>query len=95
MLKLGSVVYVRESFDQYMIISRFVPELKDNTEVYYDYLLVKLPIGIGDEAGTVIVNREEIDEVIFEGYADEEETAYLEEMQSWIKEANLVKGVTR
>lgn len=95
MYKLGSVVYVRESYDQYMVISRFVPELKDNKEVYYDYLLVKLPIGIGDDAGTVVVNDEEIEELIFEGYADEEEQIYIDEIKAWIESEKLVRGVTR
>lgn len=95
MLKLGSVVYLKGTLEQFMIISRFAPEIQNEKEVYFDYLLVKMPIGIGDELGTIVANEIEIDKVVYHGYSDAIDEQHVKDMKEMIQKENIVKGVTR
>ena len=71
-LPLGSVVFLNDASVKLMIISRF-PLIENNGEIgYFDYAACIYPFGHNDEF-SYYFNQEDIKEVIFEGYVDENE----------------------
>ncbi len=72
-LPLGSIIRINGSVKKLMILARGTfPRIK-GAVTYYDYGVCTYPEGIiGDSL--VYINHEDIQEVVFEGYRDEDET---------------------
>lgn len=88
---LGSVVYLKQSKDKIMIISRGAIYGEDDEERYYDYMGCVFPQGF-DKERTLFFNNDNIDDVIFEGYSDEDEKRLVHLYTEWTKTTNVLKG---
>lgn len=92
MYTLGTIVYLKEGTQKLMIIGRGVDvhdeELGKN--VRYDYVGCEYPMGI-DPDQAIFFNNESIDEVIFEGYSDEDEERFQEIYKEWSESNPLSK----
>lgn len=74
-LPLGSVVKLKEGTVKLMIISR-VPLYNDKGNIgYFDYAGCAYPIGQTGQQ-TFFFNNEDIEEIFYQGYSDEEEEKY-------------------
>lgn len=72
-LPLGSIIRINGSVKKLMVLARGVfPRIKGEI-TYYDYGVCTYPEGIiGDSL--IYINHEDIQEVVFPGYRDEDET---------------------
>lgn len=76
-LPLGSVVRLKEGERKLMIISR-APLYNDRGTIgYFDYAGCLHPVGQNGQQ-TFFFNKEDIEEIFFEGYIDEQEEKYQE-----------------
>jgi len=96
MLSIGSIVYLREGTGKIMILNRTPILASDEAEVegvWYDYSGCFYPQGL-DPWNVFYFNEENIDEVVFEGYKDEEEERFQKLFRDWQKQVkpNLKKG---
>ena len=74
LLPIGSIVVLKEGYKKLMIIGRM--QLQGKEERLWDYLGVLYPEGYLGEGYTFLFNNEDIEEVVFEGYADLEDEAF-------------------
>ncbi|ENO18894.1 DUF4176 domain-containing protein [Schaalia cardiffensis] len=74
LLPLGSVVVLHNGDVKLMIIGR-VPLYRDESIFgYFDYMAMRYPVGLTEDS-VAYFNAEDIAEVLFEGFADEEDEA--------------------
>lgn len=91
-LPLGSVVYLRNSKDKVLVICRgAIYGDEGEKEEYFDYLGCQYPSGL-DKDQTIFFNEESIDEVLFEGYVDDNEKRLASLYLKWRKETTIPKG---
>lgn len=90
-LPLGSVVYLKNSKDKVLVICRGAIYGEDDKEEYFDYLGCHYPSGL-DKEQTIFFNEESIDEILFEGYIDENEERLASLYVKWRKETKIPKG---
>ncbi|MBC9722783.1 MAG: DUF4176 domain-containing protein [Lactobacillus sp.] len=79
---LGTIVYLKEGTAKLMIVGRGAQFKEDNVDKFSDYIGVLYPNGINPE-NALFFNHEDIDEVVFEGFSDEEEERYLVVYEEW------------
>jgi len=96
MLPIGSIVYLREGTSKLMILNRGPILPSEETEVegiWYDYSGCFYPQGL-NPTNVFYFNEENIDEVVFEGFKDEEEERFRKIFRDWKEEneANIKKG---
>ena len=97
-LPLGSVVTLKNGDNtELMIVSRAsVIEVEDGQggtkSVYFDYGSVVIPNGMQTPDNLFFFNRENVKEVLFEGYRNEDEKAFEEHYDTWMKSAEVPKG---
>lgn len=72
LLPVGSVVYLIDGNQKLVIVNRGAIVEQEGQEVYFDYLGGIFPEGLNLEQ-VYYFNQEDIDEVVFEGYHDDEE----------------------
>ncbi|HZW67281.1 MAG TPA: DUF4176 domain-containing protein [Pseudogracilibacillus sp.] len=85
MLSIGSIVYLKEGTNKIMILNRG-PIINVNNEAsIFDYSGCLYPQGLVPE-NVFYFNRENIDEIVFEGYADEEEERFQKVYDDWMAE---------
>lgn len=75
-LPIGSVVEVNDIEKKLMIVG-FSQVIQDDTLQMYDYVTVIYPLGVFSEKSFYFINSEDIKEVIFTGYDDEERQEFL------------------
>ena len=68
LLTIGSVVKVKGSIVQRMITG-YLRAATDGR--VFDYASVPYPVGMGDSASLLVFNADAVEEVLFEGYKDE------------------------
>src|SRR5690625_3202469 len=95
MLPIGSIVYLREGTSKLMILNRGPILPSEETEgegLWYDYSGCFYPQGL-NPTNVLYFNEENIDEVVFEGFKDEEER-FRKIFRDWKEEnkANIKKG---
>jgi|SRR5690625_785883 len=95
MLPIGSIVYLREGTSKLMILNRgpILPSEESEEEgIWYDYSGCFYPQGL-KPTNVFYFNEENIDEVVFEGFKDEEER-FQKLFQDWLQEEkpNVKKG---
>lgn len=92
---LGTVVYLQEGTQKIMIVGRGVT-YKDETdggkEVYVDYLGCPFPQGINPEE-SMFFNRENVDQVVFEGLVDEDEERFIKVYKEWEQTITVPKKI--
>ena len=86
-LPIGSVVYLKEGNQKIMILNRGAVVEQDDTQVYFDYTGALYPEGLNPEQ-VYYFNREDIDEVIWEGHSDSDEKRYVELYEKWLTSIN-------
>lgn len=79
-LPLGSIVIVIGTTQKVIIVQRAVNYKEKNVEKYFDYGAVMYPEGL---MGTEIIyfNQEDIFKIVYEGYADEDEKIYTDQLE--------------
>lgn len=90
-LPIGSIVYLKEGTKKLMILNRASIIEEDGEQLLFDYSSAIYPIGLNPEE-VFYFNDEDIDEVVFEGFKDEEETRFIQLYEKWIeKEGSKIK----
>jgi len=74
-LPIGTVVVLHEGEKTIMIYGR--KQLHAETKVIYDYVACLYPEGNIDEEYTYLFNHDQIREIVFMGFVNEEEKAFL------------------
>lgn len=82
LLPVGSVVYLIDGNQKLVIVNRGAIVEQEGQEVYFDYLGGIFPEGLNLEQ-VYYFNQEDIDEVVFEGYHDEEEERVSRLIEKW------------
>ncbi|AND78924.1 MULTISPECIES: DUF4176 domain-containing protein [Streptococcus] len=90
LLPLGSLVYLKEGTVKLMIIGRGIELNEEAGNVYTDYAGVIYPEGFNPGNG-YFFNDEDIDQVVFRGYEDEEESRFMEVYEEWEKTVTIPK----
>ncbi|WP_288622381.1 DUF4176 domain-containing protein [uncultured Streptococcus sp.] len=93
MLSIGSTVYLAEGNQKIMILNRGPLIDHEGQKVYFDYTGARYPEGLDPEQ-VFYFNDEDIDEVVFEGFKDEEETRFIQRYEKWVEKegAKIKKG---
>ncbi|MGK0551149.1 DUF4176 domain-containing protein [Enterococcus faecalis] len=89
---LGTIVYLKEGTQKIMVVGRGVVYQDEGTksDAFVDYMGCAYPEGI-DPNQTIFFNEENIDQVVYEGYADEEEERFLKVYSEWENSINIPK----
>ena len=82
LLPLGTIVYLKEGTAKLMIVGRGASFDNGEGQSFSDYVGVVYPNGI-DPEDALFFNHQDIDEVVFTGYSDEEEDRYLKVYDEW------------
>ena len=82
LLPLGSIVYLADGNQKLVIIGRGMIIEQDGADVVFDYTGSVFPDGLNPEE-IYYFNQEDIDEVIFEGYRNDEEERYVKLYADW------------
>ncbi|WP_317914604.1 DUF4176 domain-containing protein [Carnobacterium maltaromaticum] len=89
---LGTIVYLQEGTQKIMVVARGVVynDETEEKEVYTDYMGCAFPEGI-DPNNTLFFNHDNIDQVLFEGYDDDDNQRFLTIYEKWEKELEIPK----
>ncbi|MFS9337177.1 DUF4176 domain-containing protein [Streptococcus intermedius] len=92
-LPVGSVVYLAEGNQKVIILNRGPIITQHGEDVLFDYTGALYPEGLNPEQ-VYYFNQEDIDEVVFEGYKDDDEKRFRELYEKWLlgKGSELKKG---
>ena len=85
LLPVGSVVYLAEGNQKMVVLNRGAVVEQDGKQVFFDYCLGIYPEGLNPEE-VFYCQSEDIDEVLFEGYVDDDEKRFVELYQKWVDE---------
>ncbi|BDR59460.1 DUF4176 domain-containing protein [Xylocopilactobacillus apicola] len=85
LLPIGSIVYLEEGTKKLMIVGRGVVYEEDGEDKFKDYMACLYPEGI-DPKETIFFDQEDIDQLVFKGYSDEEEERFVKLYEDWVKE---------
>lgn len=72
---IGSIIYLKEGSQKLMIINRGPIIEIEGQKYIFDYSACKYPVGVVEDQ-IYYFNEENIDEVIFEGYSDQDEMRF-------------------
>lgn len=91
LLPVGSVVYLAEGNQKMVVLNRGALVEQNGEQVYFDYGLGIYPEEI------YYCNAEDIDEVLFEGYVDDDERRFAELYEKWVLDnsSQLKKGMPK
>ncbi|OFI46004.1 hypothetical protein BG261_09025 [Floricoccus tropicus] len=87
MKSIGSIVYLADGNQKIMIINVGPVVEKDGKEYYFDYTGCIYPEGVNPEQ-VYYFNNEDIDEVIFDGYLDDDGKRLIELFTNWKNNKN-------
>ncbi|MGM0332989.1 DUF4176 domain-containing protein [Enterococcus sp. AZ050] len=94
MLPIGSIVYLSEGNQKMMILNRGALVEQDGNKVVFDYTGAIYPTGLDPEQ-VYYFNDEDVDEVIFEGFKDDDEKRFVQLYDKWRKNnLSISKGKT-
>lgn len=92
-LPLGTVVTLKNGDGtQLMIIARASVVEEDRKQVYYDYGAVLIPQGMVSPEAVYFFNKENVAQVIFEGFRNKEEDEFENQYDSMISHSDYIKG---
>ncbi len=72
---IGSIIYLKEGSQKLMIINREPIVEIEGQKYLFDYSACKYSVGVVEDQ-IYYFNEENIDNVIFEGYSDQDETRF-------------------
>lgn len=84
-LPLGSVVKLQKAVKTVLVIQRAVQVPKEDELVYFDYGAVLYPEGMLDDK-IIYFNQEDILEIVFEGYSNDDDKLVVKELDRLIKQ---------
>lgn len=84
LLPIGSVVLLKNGKKRVMVCGVKQTEMESDKE--YDYMSVLYPEGHMADVGTYLFNHEDIEQVFFRGYEDEERAAFIEGLSNYYGE---------
>lgn len=84
LLPIGSVVLLKGGKKRLMIYG--IKQTDNATEIEYDYISVLYPEGNMGVAGQYLFNHEDIEQVYFKGYEEEEREEFLENLSEFYGE---------
>lgn len=85
MLPIGSIVYLRQGTNKLIILNRGPIIEKNGKQTLFDYSGCFYPQGV-DPENTFYFNEENIDEVVYEGYKDDDEARFQKLFNDWKEE---------
>ncbi len=92
-LPLGSVVNLKNGDGtKLIIVSRASIVNEHFGEVYYDYGGVLIPKGFSSPEEVYFFNKENVNEVLFEGYRNNDEIMFENDYNTWVKSSDVTKG---
>lgn len=92
-LPLGSVVTLHNGDGtELLIIARASVVIENKTEIYYDYGAVLIPQGMVTPENVFFFNRENIQEVIFRGYENDNERQFSGQYNKIVEQSPYPKG---
>ena len=89
-LPLGSVVILKNGERKIMIVGRGALYNNEGTIGYFEYSGCLYPVGQTDQQ-TLFFNSEDIGQVIFKGYTDDEESDFVKVLEESIRSTNYPK----
>ena len=90
-LPIGSVVILNGGIQKLMIISRGMVIQRNGKQYLFEYGGCIYPQGLVSDK-LLYFNNEDISEVIFEGYRDEDDARMINNLDKWTEEKNFEKG---
>ena len=85
-LTIGTIVKLKDAEDKFvMIIGRGRIVEDNNKKIMYDYIGCMYPEGVLSSNYTLYFNKEDISEVVFAGFKNELEDAYIENYKKMVK----------
>lgn len=81
LLPIGSVVLLKEGKKKLMTFG--IKQTDANTKKEYDYIGVLYPEGNIGDGGQFLFNHDDIDEIFFNGYEDEERDTFIENLTKY------------
>lgn len=84
-LPIGSIVYLRKSLKKIMITGRLIIDSEKEEQVVFDYSGCEYPKGVVDET-ILAFNQEDITDVRYRGYSDDDEEELIKRMMEWQEE---------
>ncbi|GAX48467.1 DUF4176 domain-containing protein [Pseudolactococcus reticulitermitis] len=92
-LPIGTILYLKEGTQKLMILNRGSVIEISGESVLFDYSAAIYPVGLNPEQ-VLYFNKEDIDEIVFEGYNDDEEKRFVQLYEEWEKNegSKLKKG---
>ena len=92
-LPLGSIVTLKNGdATELMIIARATVINRGIDEVYYDYGAVLTPQGMISPEEVYFFNMENVDEIIFTGFINDEEINFSEQYDELVSNSKIKKG---
>lgn len=85
LLPIGTVVLLQDAQKKLMIYG--IGQTDAENDIDYDYIGVLYPEGNMGDGSQFLFNHEDIAEIIFKGYEDEERTAFLNYIQKSMDES--------
>jgi len=85
MLPIGSIVYLKEGTSKIMVLNRGTIIDQEGEHTMFDYAGCFYPQGLTPDE-IFYFNEENIDEVVFKGYTDNEEERYQKLFIDWKEE---------
>lgn len=82
-LPIGSIVYLAEGNQKIMILNRGPFVEQHGEKVFFDYTGALYPSGLDPEE-VFYFNETDVDEVVFEGFKDEEEVRFVALYEKWV-----------
>ncbi len=79
LLPIGSVIKLKDEEKKIMITGFYVISKKDQNNIY-DYIGCLFPEGIFSSQRNIIFNHEQISDVCFRGFVDEEEIKFKDKL---------------
>lgn len=84
LLPLGTLVYLEDGTKKIMVLGRgaVYEDPESGEDVYFDYMGCPYPEGIDPENG-IFFNEDNVDDIIYNGYSDEEEKRFMKLYKDW------------
>ena len=84
LLPIGSVVLLKNGKKKVMVYG--IKQTDQSSGIEYDYISVPYPEGNMGDGTQFLFNHEDIDDIFFRGYEDEEREGFIDNLSKYYKE---------